>query len=334
MNSNKGSDDGEHAEPRAGRLESQLVDTLRRKQHSFETEKLYVSWYKRYVRFHEYVHPAEMGAEEIEAFLTHLARNKKVAPSTQNQALSALVFLYKHVLKIKVEGIDAIRAKEKEFSPVVLTVPQTKRLISAIPENWRLKIGLLYGCGLRISECLDIRIKDLDLCSETLTAYGKGGKSRALSLPERLREPLERQVAEARKVYDADRAAGEVGVSLPHAFAQKSPSAATSWPWFWLWPAAKFCNHPQTGERCRYRLGDSGGTRAIRAGLQATGIVKRVTAHTFRHSFATHLLLDGIDLRTVQELLGHTSIKTTEKYVKLARAMRGDVRSPLDKLWD
>ena len=232
------------------------------------------------------------------------------------------------------EGIDVIRAKEKKFSSVVLTVTETKRLISAVPENWRLKIGLLYGCGLRISECLDIRIKDLDLCSGTLTAYGKGGKSRPLSLPKRLLGALERQVAEARKVYDADRAAGEAGVSLPHAFAKKCPSAATSWSWFWLWPSAKFCDHPKTGERCRYRLGDSGGSRAIRAGLQATGIAKRVTAHTFRHSFATHLLLDGIDLRTVQELLGHSSIKTTEKYVKLARAMRGDVRSPLDKLWD
>ncbi len=307
---------------------------MRRKQYSIETERMYISWYKRYVRFHEYVHPKEMGSEEIEVFLSHLARNKKSAASTQNQALSALVFLYKHVLKIPVEGIDAMRAKETEYTPVVLTVPETRRLIVVVPIAWRLKVGLLYGCGLRISECLNIRIKDVDLCSKTVTAYGKGNKARALSLPERLLPALEREIGEAKKVHERDRAAGNPGVSLPDAYGVKCPSAATAWPWFWLFPAPRFCNHPKTGERCRYRLHEAGSRRAIRAGVAVAEITKRVTAHTFRHSFATHLLLDGIDLRTVQELLGHTSIKTTEKYVKLARAMRGEVRSPLDKLWD
>ncbi len=317
-----------------GGLESQIVDVLRRKQYSYETQKAYVSWYRRYVRFHEYVHPAEMGAGEIEVFLSHLARNLRVSPSTQNQALSALVFLYREVLKIAVSGIDAMRAKEKEFTPVVLTVAETKRVIKAVPKTWRLKVGLLYGCGLRVSECLNIRIKDIDLPGGTLTVFGKGGKSRIISLPVRLRTAMEEALAAAELIFKRDRAAGNPGVSLPNAFARKQPSAATSWQWFWLFPAAKLCDHPLTKQRCRYRLNEEGARRAIRAGVAQTDVIKRVTAHTFRHSFATHLLIDGIDLRSVQELLGHSSIKTTEKYVKLARAMRGEIRSPLDKLWD
>ena len=206
----------------------------------------------------EYVHPSDMGVEEIEAFLTYLARQNNVAPSTQNQALSALIFLYKQVLKIPVEGIDAARAKEKEFVPVVLTTAETKRLISAVPEAWRLKIGLLYGCGLRISECLNIRIRDVDLCSGTLTAFGKGGKSRALSLPERLLPAIEREVVVARAVHDADRAADNPGVPVPNATGVKIPSAPTSWKWFWLFPAPGFCDHPETKERCRYRLHEEG----------------------------------------------------------------------------
>ena len=197
MNSSDGNSKSDPS-PKPGQLESQIIDVMRRKQYSIETEKMYISWYKRYVTFHEFVHPKEMGADEIEVFLSHLARNKDVAPSTQNQALSALVFLYKQVLKIPVEGIDACRAKEKKFNPVVLTVPETKQLITAVPITWRLKIGLLYGCGLRISECLNIRIKDIDLCSKMVTAYGKGGKARALSLPERIIPALEREIGEAK----------------------------------------------------------------------------------------------------------------------------------------
>lgn len=307
-----------------------------------------MGWYKRFVLWHKArlghaVHPKEMGAAEVEAFLTHLAVNRDVSPATQNQALNALIFLYREVLEVPLEGIDAMRARERKHLPVVLTQEEVKQLLAGVRGDTGLAVKLLYGCGLRVAEVQKLRIKDVDVKGGKLEVRGgKGDKDRVITLPNSLRQPIEEHLGRVRAVFEADRREGVPGVHLPHAMAEKNPSAAESWPWFWFLPSARIWEDKErdgetrTGERAygrgRHHIHDIMINREIARVVKLTGIPKRVTAHTLRHSFATHLILRGVDIRSIQQLLGHADVRTTEIYTAVACAMRGKITSPLDDL--
>ncbi|MEZ5299389.1 MAG: integron integrase [Verrucomicrobiales bacterium] len=311
------------------KLEGRLRAAIRVKQYSRATEVAYVQWYKRYVRHCGLRHPAEMGAAEVQAFLTGLAVNRNVAPATQNQALNALVFFYREVVGKELAGIDAVRARVRKRIPVVLTRDEARGLIGALEGEG----ALLYGCGLRVAECLRLRVKDVDLGGGALTVRGgKGDKDRILSLPKSLELPLEKRMRDGRALHEADRAAGVPGVALPKAFGRKSPKAGESWAWFWLFPAQGLSKSPEEGILRRHHLHEITVGRAVSAAAKAAGIAKRVTAHTLRHSFAIHLLQKGVTLRSIQKLLGHADLRTTEIYTHVVEAMQGKIGSPLDDL--
>ena len=304
-------------------------------QHaSIKTEEAYISWYLRYVRFHGVRHPEDMAEPEVEAFLTHLAVEKNVAPSTQNQALNALVFLYRHVLDKPLQNVSAIRARPKQRLPVVLTQEETKQLFQAIPAGEvALQARLLYGCGLRIKECLRLRVKDLDLLGGSVSVRGgKGDKDRAITLPKTLVQDLERQLDYGRSLYDLDVQNGVAGVAMPKAASVKAMSWAKSWEWFWVFPSNHHSEDPESGVIRRHHTHEAKLSRAIQRAKKAVGINKKVTAHTFRHSYATHLLIKGVNIRSIQEALGHSSVQTTEIYTHVVKAMQGDVPSPQDDL--
>jgi len=317
------------------KLEERLRNAIRTKGYSIRTEGPYVSWYRQFVQFHGKRHPQEMGAKEISSFLTHLAVDRNVAPSTQNQALNALVFLYRQVLEIEVDGIEALRAKKRENLPVVLTEGETRRILDAVSGVEGLVARLLYGCGLRIMEALRLRVKDVDLEGRKVEIRdAKGGKVRVVALPKRLVEPMEEHLRRARMVWEEDRRDDLPGVYLPFALDRKDPTAAKSWPWFYVFFSETLSTDPRSGLRRRHHLHETSVGRALSKAAKRADIPKKVTAHTLRHSFATHLLLAGSDIRTAQELLGHADVRTTEIYTKLAKAMRGEVQSPLDRLWE
>jgi integron integrase len=279
------------------------------------------------------VHPGEMGASEIECFLTHLAVNLDLAASSQNQALNALMFLYRTVLDLPVEGIDAMRAKRSQHLPVVLTQGEMAALLVAVKGDAGLAIKILYGCGLRVAEVLRLRVKDVDIAGGKLEVReGKGDKSRVLTLPKSLRQPLEDHLGRVKALYEADRRDGVPGVHLPHAMAVKNPGAATSWPWAWFFPSSRMHKDEGKGLHGRHHLHEIIISRELNRVTALVGMAKRVTAHVLRHSFATHLLLRGVDIRTLQQLLGHADVRTTEIYAQLVRAMRGEITSPLDDL--
>lgn len=316
-----------------GQLESELRDKIRLKQLSIHTEKSYVDWYKRYVRFSGRRHPRELGKEDVERFLTDLAVNGQVAASTQNQALNAILFLYREVLDIQLEGIDAVRAKQPKREPTVLSTEEIGLLLAATQGASGLICQLLYGCGLRLSEGIRLRIKDADLEGGMIwVRSGKGGKDRSLTLPSRCRDQLEAQIAYAKTLFENDRRNGVAGVHLPNAFDRKSPEASESWPWFWLFPSSQLSIDPRTGIERRHHVHENSIGKALATASKRVGLNKRVTAHTLRHSFATHLVLRGVDIRSIQQLLGHADVKTTEIYTELARKMRGEIVSPLDEL--
>ncbi|WP_044133706.1 integron integrase [Verrucomicrobium spinosum] len=313
-------------------LEDQLRGEIRKLHYSIRTEEAYVLWYRQFVRFHGLIHPETMGAAEVEAFLTHLVK-RGVSASTQNQALNALVFLYRQVLKRELENIQAQRAKTSRHLPVVLAVEEIKVLLAVMDGVEALQAGLLYGCGLRVMELLRLRIKDVDLAGGKIEVRdGKGGKDRVVCLPGSAMAALQRQMERAKRVYEQDEMANLSPVWLPDAYATKNPSAGKSWPWFWLFPADKLATDPRSGTLRRHHSHEQRLGRALSLAAKRAGLAKKVTAHTMRHSFATHLLLRGVDIRSVQELLGHADVRTTEIYTQLARAMRGDIRSPLDDL--
>lgn len=303
------------------------------RHYSVRTEEAYVMWYRQFVKYHGLRHPDELGSVEVGGFLTYLAVERNVAASTQNQALNALVFFYRSVLGKELEGIDAKRAKTGTRLPTVLAVDEVKAVLLMMEGVEGLLARLLYGCGLRVMEGLRLRMKDVDLAGGKLEVRdGKGGKDRVVALPKSISGDLEKQMKRAARLHEQDRGDGVAGVHLPNAFGQKDASAAVSLPWFWVFPAENLAVDPVTGVRRRHHAHEQRLGRALAKAARQAAVHRRVTAHTLRHSFATHLVLRGVDIRSVQELLGHADVRTTEVYTRLARAMRGEIRSPLDDL--
>ncbi|HEY9660374.1 MAG TPA: integron integrase [Allocoleopsis sp.] len=319
-------------EPQPRKLLAQVRDVIRMKHYSYRTEESYVAWIRRFILFHNKRHPSEMGAAEIEQFLSYLAVQEHVAASTQNQALSALLFLYREVLRQELdESINSIRAKPSRYLPTVLTKAETHAILDRMSGIPQLVVQLLYGSGLRLSEGLQLRVKDLDFAqSQIVVQNAKGNESRVTMLPGCTVEPLQRQLQRVKRLHQQDLEQGYGLVYLPYALERKYPNAGREWVWKFVFPSIGIPLDPRSGLRCRHHLHESSVQKAVKQATRAAGIQKRVGCHTFRHSFATHLLQDGYDIRTVQELLGHKDVKTTMIYTHvLNRGGRG-VRSPLD----
>lgn len=292
-------------------------------------------WTKRYIIFHGKRHPAEMGAPEVTEFLTALAVRDKVAASTQNQALSALLFLYRHVLGVELPWLDGlVRAKRPQRLPVVLTREEIRAVLGRLEGVSRLMAIILYGAGLRLLECCRLRIQDVDFATnEIVIRDGKGGKDRMTMLPAAVKTELVRHVARVREQHQADLRQGAGWVELPGALARKYPNAGREWRWQWIFPATRIYVDRLTGQRRRHHLHESVLQRAVKDAVRAAGIAKRATCHTFRHSFATHLLEEGHDIRTVQELLGHRDVTTTMLYTHVLNRGPAGVRSPADRMF-
>ncbi|MFQ3585646.1 MAG: integron integrase [Cyanobacteriota bacterium] len=318
--------------PKPRKLLEQVSDALRVKHYSYQTEKSYLLWIRRFILFHHKRHPREMGGEEINAFLTHLAVDGKVAASTQNQALSALLFLYREVLHLELDlDLDAVRAKRSRYLPTVLTPEEVKAVIVHLSGIHRLVVQMLYGSGLRLAEAQQLRVKDVDFGQRQLAIRNsKGMESRLTMLPETLVEPLQEHLLWVKRQHQQDLEQGYGSVYLPFALERKYPNAEREWIWQYVFPAERLSEDPRSDITRRHHLHESGLQRAIKQAVQKTGIPKRVSCHTFRHSFATHLLQNGYDIRTVQELLGHKDVKTTMIYTHVLNKGGRGVRSPLD----
>jgi len=316
---------------RPKKLLDQVREVMRLKHYAYRTEETYVQWIRRYILFHNKRHPKEMGRPEIEAFLTDLAVNQQVAASTQNQALNAVLFLYHKVLGIEIVGINAVRANQPRNLPVVLTKAEALAIIQKIDGPHQLVVKLLYGSGLRLSEALRLRIKDLDFAQKQITVRdGKGRKNRITMLPASALTELQDLLVSVRRQHQQDLGRGFGSVYLPFALARKYPNANRDWIWQWVFPAGRIVKDPRSGEMRRHHLHESGIQKAVKQAMRQTGIAKKVGCHTFRHSFATHLLEDGYDIRTIQELLGHKDVKTTMIYTHVLNRGGLGVRSPLD----
>ncbi len=317
--------------PAKKKLLDQVRDAIRVKHYSLRTEKIYVDWIKRFVLFHNKRHPREMGAPEIEQFLTHLALNENVAASTQNQALSAILFLYRDVLHQDLGDINAVRAKKPKRLPVVLTRDEVERILTHLSGEYRLMAQLLYGSGLRLIECIRLRVKDIDFAQrQIIVRDGKGGKDRVTMLPASIVQPLQEHLQRVKRLHDQDLARGYGTVHLPYALERKYPNANREWSWQYVFPSDRLSTDPRSGKTQRHHLDESGLQKAVRQAAQRANIHKPVGCHTFRHSFATHLLQNGYDIRTVQELLGHKDVKTTMIYTHVLQRGGLAVRSPLD----
>ena len=320
--------------PPEPRLLDQVRAQIRLRHYSIRTESQYVQWVKRFVLFHGKRHPRAMGAPEVEAFLSHLAVEGHVASATQNQALSALLFLYRQVLGIELPWLDEmVRAKRPQRLPVVLTRGEVQRVLERMDGVYSLLARLLYGTGMRLMEVIRLRVKDVDFAQgEILIRDGKGAKDRVTMLPEGVSADLREHLQRRKLVFEDDLRAGKASVYLPDALARKYPAASTSWPWQYVFVAGSYSVDPRSGVERRHHLDEKLLQRAMKKAVLASGIDKPATPHMLRHSFATHLLDGGYDIRTVQELLGHADVSTTMIYTHvLQRGGRG-VRSPLDSL--
>jgi integron integrase len=308
---------------------------MRLRHYSLRTEKSYIWWMRRYIRFCGGRHPRELGAAEVTTFLTHLAVDLKVAGPTQNQALQALLFLYRNVLEIELPLIDeVVRADRPRRLPVVLTRDEIRRVFANLQGISRLVVGLLYGSGLRLNEALELRVKDLELDRrEIIVRDGKGAKDRVTVVPAELVPPLRRLLASLSAWFGRERAVVGPGVPLPHALKAKYPGAGTSFPWQWVFPSRTLCRDPYDGTTVRFHVHHRTLQRAVRVAIHRAGITKPAGCHTFRHCFATHLLESGSDIRTVQELLGHSDVKTTQIYTHVLNRGGQAVKSPLDGLF-
>lgn len=316
------------------RLLDQVRERIRYLHYSLRTEKTYVYWVRLFVRWHKIRHPSEMGKPEVEAFLMWLANKREVSPSTHRQALSALLFLYKEVLNIELPWLDEIgRPKVRGRLPTVLSRDEVERLFTFMDGEVALLAKLLYGTGMRLSEGLRLRVKDVDFDrSSIIVREGKGGKDRVVMLPQTLRQALQEQLARSRAAWAEDRAANVPGVEMPDALARKYPCAAETWIWHWVFPSPSLSVDPRSGIRRRHHLYEERLQRAIKKAAARAAIQKPVSVHTLRHSFATHLLQSGYDIRTVQDLLGHADVKTTMIYTHVLKVGGGGVISPLDRV--
>ncbi len=316
------------------RLLDQLRERIRYDHYSLRTEQSYVQWVRRFVHFHGLRHPKDLGGPEVEAFLAHLANARQVSPSTHHQALCALLYLYRTVLGAELPWMQSIgRPRQRVRVPVVLSRDETTRLLGALPPEDPPVPQLLYGAGLRLMEGLHLRIKDLDFDRRVIVVRdGKGGKDRVVMLPASLTDALRAQVARSRAVWAEDRATGRAGVWLPQALEAKFPRAGSSWAWHWVFPAPALAVDPRSGIERRHHLYEQRVSRALSAAVLQAGIPKKVTAHTLRHSFATHMLEAGVDIRRVQELLGHADVSTTMIYTHVLASSAAGLASPLDSL--
>ena len=318
---------------RPPRLLDQMRGRMRRLGLSLRTEEVYVGWVRRFILANAKRHPRNMGAREVERFLTRLATQGHVSASTQNQALSALLFLYREVLQQELPWMDNVRrAKRPKRLPVVLSRDEVARLLGEMDGTTWLMASLLYGAGLRLMECVRLRVKDVDFVRREITVrQGKGGKDRRTMLPAMAVEALRGQMMEARRVHERDLDAGFGAVWLPDALARKYPAAPREWGWQYVFPASARSVDPRSGATHRHHLDETVLQRAVKRAARAAGIAKPATCHTLRHSFATHLIEDGYDIRTVQELLGHKDVSTTQIYTHVLNRGGHAVLSPLDR---
>lgn len=314
------------------RLLDEVRNVLRRNHYSYRTEETYIHWIKRFIYWSGKRHPVQMGEAEVTAFLTHLARERSVAAATQNQALAALLFLYAKVLGQTLPWMDDIqRAKRPVFVPVVLTVNEVRALLAQLEGTKWLMAGVMYGAGLRLRELLRLRVKDVDFGYKQITVrQGKGAKDRITMLPAAVVEPLRNHLVRVKALHERDLADGYGEVELPFALARKYPRAAWEWGWQYVFPSWKLSADPRSGVIRRHHVYEPVLPRAIHAASRAAGIAKPVKSHTLRHSFATHLLAAGYDIRTVQELLGHADVSTTMIYTHVLNKGGKGVASPLD----
>jgi integron integrase len=316
------------------RLLDQVREQIRLKHYSIRTERVYCEWVKRYIRFHHYRHPVEMGAPEVEAFLSDLAVRRDVSASTQNQALAALLFLYKQVLRQDLPWLgEVVRAKKPARLPTVLSVDEVHLILGLLDGQVGLVARLLYGGGMRLLEGIRLRVKDVDFSrNEIIIRDGKGQKDRVTVMPASLVGPLKQHIARTRLLHDQELAEGRGDVYLPDALARKYPKAPWEWAWQYVFPASSLSVDPRSGAVRRHHLDEKRVQRAFKRAVKASGIAKLATPHTLRHSFATHLLESGQDIRTVQELLGHADVKTTMIYTHVLNRGGLAVLSPLDRM--
>ncbi|PKF56407.1 integron integrase [Alteromonadales bacterium alter-6D02] len=313
-------------------LES-VRDVLRTKHYSLRTEKSYLYWIKYYILFNDKRHPSDMGATEVNRFLTHLAVNRGVSPATQNQALCSIVFMYKHTIMRDLVGLQFSYAKKPKNMPTVLDPVEATKILSKMSEPYQLIAALLYGSGLRLNEALGLRIKDIDFSNKTIFVFrGKGKKDRLSLLPQSLIGDLKSQIAKATKLHQRDLDDGYGLSSVPASLFRKYKFALKDLSWQYLFPSSCRCNHPVDNYICRHHVHPSSFAKALRKAKLQTDVAKRVSSHTFRHSFATALLQNGADIRTVQTLLGHSDLRTTEIYTHVVGSQFAGTISPFDHI--
>ena len=309
-------------------------EKMRTRHMAYRTEQAYLHWMRRYVNFFDRRHPRDMGAHEVESFLTHLAVEAHVSASTQSQALQALLFLYRHVLEIELPWLENVtRARRPKRLPVVLTVAEVHSVLAQLEGTPWLVVNLLYGSGLRLMEALQLRVQDVVIeRTELIVRDAKGGRDRVTVLPKSTVDPLRLHLAKLHLRFNQQRASGDPGVTLPAALAQKFPQYAKQWGWQYIFPAASLCEDPYTGKPVRHHIHERVIQRAVQSAVRGAGIVRPASSHTFRHCFATHLLEAGCDIRTVQELLGHADVSSTMLYTHVLGKGAMGVKSPLDRM--
>lgn len=308
-----------------------VAESIRLKHYSRATEKSYVGWTKRFILYHGKRHPGEMGAGEVKEFLSYLALKRNVSPSTQNQAFNALMYLYRYVLDSPIEGLEGtVRARKKQKIPVVLTHAEVGNVLKGLCGHYWLAACLMYGSGLRLMECLRLRVMNIDFNQRAIYIHnGKGGKDRVVTLSDELIVPLQRHLANRRQLHDNDLADGFGSVYLPYALARKYPNAATEWGWQYVFPSSRRSVDPRSGVERRHHFDEKAIQRSVKKAIRKAGIHKPASCHTLRHSFATHLLERGADIRTVQEQLGHKDVRTTQIYTHVLNRGGNAVVSPL-----
>jgi integron integrase len=320
--------------PLQPKLIPRVREALRLRRYSLKTERNYVHWIVRFIRFHGMKHPKDMGSAEVTGFLNHLANARQVAASTQNQALSALLFLYREVLAVELPWLEGlVRAKSAKRLPTVLTRAEVQAILARLSGSRRLMVNLLYGAGLRLNECLNLRVKDIDLVgAKLLVRQGKGNKDRVTILPRSLVPHLSAHLERVKALHERDLAAGLGEAPLPLALAGKYPKAGYLWPWQFVFPSSSQCRDPYTGRMVRFHVHEKTLQRTVKTAVRLAGIGKPVGCHTFRHAFATHLLEAGHNIRVVQQLMGHKDVETTMIYTHVMNSSLAEVRSPADTL--